>query len=205
MQLQSQLTALFLRQKINEQWLTLRRCSSRHSQPSQHWIKHTQRVSLLFLLNFWATTFTVCGAARHCTFYLWRPPHSPIWLCEIQTGKFAITSLPVHLTVSPAAERLRYILGDDEETMPTPTLFTEMDTLQHEGDELEWRESARYKSIHTKASQMASVVLQLVEIQNRFNKKRMYFCSIKILCLMCSRNCLTVNHLSDSPVALGHI
>ncbi len=47
------------------------------------------------------------------------------------------------ISVSPAAERLRYILGDDEETMPTPTLFTEMDTLQYEGDELEWRESAR--------------------------------------------------------------
>ncbi len=65
------------------------------------------------------------------------------YLSEIQTGKFSITSLPVHLTVSPAAERLRYILGDDEETMPTPTLFTEMDTLQLEGDELEWKESAR--------------------------------------------------------------
>ncbi|XP_016140789.1 electrogenic sodium bicarbonate cotransporter 4-like [Sinocyclocheilus grahami] len=48
----------------------------------------------------------------------------------------------INRTISPAAERLRYILGDDEETMPTPTLFTEMDTLQHEGDELEWRESA---------------------------------------------------------------
>ncbi len=65
------------------------------------------------------------------------------YLSEIQTGKFSITSLPVHLTVSPAAERLRYILGDDEEAMPTPTLFTEMDTLQLEGDELEWKESAR--------------------------------------------------------------
>lgn len=48
----------------------------------------------------------------------------------------------VGLAVSPAAERLRYILGDDDD-MPTPTLFTEMDTLQHEGDELEWKESAR--------------------------------------------------------------
>lgn len=72
--------------------------------------------------------------------------------------------------MSPAAERLRYILGDEEETMPTPTLFTEMDTLQHEGDELEWKESARYKNIHTKASQMASV-LHLLEIQNHLNPK----------------------------------
>ena len=44
--------------------------------------------------------------------------------------------------VSPAAERLRQILGDDDGT-PTPTIFTEMDTLQHEGGELQWKESAR--------------------------------------------------------------
>lgn len=46
------------------------------------------------------------------------------------------------VTVSPAAERLRYILSEDDD-LPTPTLFTEMDTLQREGDELEWKESAR--------------------------------------------------------------
>ncbi|XP_043939017.1 electrogenic sodium bicarbonate cotransporter 4 isoform X2 [Protopterus annectens] len=46
-------------------------------------------------------------------------------------------------TMSPAAERLRYILGDDDD-IPTPTLFTEMDTLQHDGEELEWKESARW-------------------------------------------------------------
>lgn len=45
--------------------------------------------------------------------------------------------------MSPAAERLRHILGEDD-SAPTPTLFTEMDTLQHEGGELEWKESARY-------------------------------------------------------------
>lgn len=53
--------------------------------------------------------------------------------------------------VSPAAERLRHILSDDDAT-PTPTLFTEMDTLQHEGDELEWKESARYPHKHTQIS-----------------------------------------------------
>lgn len=45
--------------------------------------------------------------------------------------------------MSPAAERLRYILSEDDD-LPTPTLFTEMDTLQREGDELEWKESARW-------------------------------------------------------------
>ncbi|CAB1320009.1 unnamed protein product, partial [Coregonus sp. 'balchen'] len=50
---------------------------------------------------------------------------------------------------SPAAERLRYILGEDDD-MPTPTLFTEMDTLQQDGDELEWKESARWVKFEEK-------------------------------------------------------
>ncbi|XP_075885850.1 electrogenic sodium bicarbonate cotransporter 4 [Nelusetta ayraudi] len=55
-------------------------------------------------------------------------------------------------SVSPAAERLRHILGDDDST-PTPTLFTEMDTLQHEGDELEWKESARWVKFEEKVEE----------------------------------------------------
>ncbi|XP_029920440.1 electrogenic sodium bicarbonate cotransporter 4 isoform X3 [Myripristis murdjan] len=55
-------------------------------------------------------------------------------------------------TVSPAAERLRHILGDDDST-PTPTIFTEMDTLQHEGDELEWKESARWVKFEEKVEE----------------------------------------------------
>ncbi|XP_035641949.1 electrogenic sodium bicarbonate cotransporter 4-like isoform X2 [Oncorhynchus keta] len=51
--------------------------------------------------------------------------------------------------VSPAAERLRYILGEDDD-MPNPTLFTEMDTLQQDGDELEWKESARWVKFEEK-------------------------------------------------------
>ncbi|XP_067857360.1 electrogenic sodium bicarbonate cotransporter 4 isoform X2 [Heptranchias perlo] len=53
------------------------------------------------------------------------------------------------ITMSPAAERLRYILGE-EDNGPTPTLFTEMDTLQHDGDELEWMESARWVKFEEK-------------------------------------------------------
>uniref|UniRef100_A0A667YC81 Anion exchange protein n=1 Tax=Myripristis murdjan TaxID=586833 RepID=A0A667YC81_9TELE len=56
------------------------------------------------------------------------------------------------LKLSPAAERLRYILGEDDD-MPTPTLFTEMDTLQHEGDELEWKESARWVKFEEKVEE----------------------------------------------------
>ncbi|XP_031664789.1 electrogenic sodium bicarbonate cotransporter 4 isoform X4 [Oncorhynchus kisutch] len=55
-------------------------------------------------------------------------------------------------TVSPAAERLRYILGEDDD-MPTPTLFTEMDTLQHDGDEMEWKESARWVKFEEKVEE----------------------------------------------------
>ncbi|XP_017287746.1 electrogenic sodium bicarbonate cotransporter 4 isoform X2 [Kryptolebias marmoratus] len=56
------------------------------------------------------------------------------------------------LTVSPAAERLRHILGEDDST-PTPTIFTEMDTLQHDGDELEWKESARWVKFEEKVEE----------------------------------------------------
>uniref|UniRef100_UPI0037E8C88D electrogenic sodium bicarbonate cotransporter 4 n=1 Tax=Semicossyphus pulcher TaxID=241346 RepID=UPI0037E8C88D len=55
-------------------------------------------------------------------------------------------------SVSPAAERLRHILGEDDST-PTPTIFTEMDTLQHEGDELEWKESARWVKFEEKVEE----------------------------------------------------
>ncbi|KAL6466000.1 hypothetical protein MHYP_G00261330 [Metynnis hypsauchen] len=37
--------------------------------------------------------------------------------------------------------------------MPTPTLFTEMDTLQHDGEELEWRESARWVKFEEKVEE----------------------------------------------------
>ncbi|XP_051806628.1 electrogenic sodium bicarbonate cotransporter 4 isoform X5 [Acanthochromis polyacanthus] len=55
-------------------------------------------------------------------------------------------------TMSPAAERLRYILSEDDD-MHTPTLFTEMDTLQREGDELEWKESARWVKFEEKVEE----------------------------------------------------
>ncbi|NXO65838.1 S4A5 protein, partial [Phainopepla nitens] len=54
--------------------------------------------------------------------------------------------------VSPAAERLRYILGEEYEP-PNPTLFTEMDTLQRDGDEMEWKESARWIKFEEKVEE----------------------------------------------------
>uniref|UniRef100_A0A672IGH9 Anion exchange protein n=1 Tax=Salarias fasciatus TaxID=181472 RepID=A0A672IGH9_SALFA len=60
---------------------------------------------------------------------------------------------PSHASrLSPAAERLRHILGDDDGA-PTPTIFTEMDTLQHEGGELEWKESARWVKFEEKVEE----------------------------------------------------
>ncbi|XP_048378969.1 electrogenic sodium bicarbonate cotransporter 4 isoform X8 [Stegostoma tigrinum] len=56
------------------------------------------------------------------------------------------------ITMSPAAERLRYILGEDDDG-PTPTLFTEMDTLQYDGVELEWKESARWVKFEEKVEE----------------------------------------------------
>uniref|UniRef100_A0A6I8NN81 Anion exchange protein n=1 Tax=Ornithorhynchus anatinus TaxID=9258 RepID=A0A6I8NN81_ORNAN len=54
--------------------------------------------------------------------------------------------------VSPAVERLQNILGEDDEG-PNPTLFTEMDTLQHDGDEMEWKESARWVKFEEKVEE----------------------------------------------------
>ncbi|ROL54066.1 Electrogenic sodium bicarbonate cotransporter 4 [Anabarilius grahami] len=53
--------------------------------------------------------------------------------------------------MSPAAERLRHILREEDE--PTPTIFTEMDTLQHEGGEMEWKESARWVKFEEKVEE----------------------------------------------------
>ncbi|KAK3521822.1 hypothetical protein QTP70_018557, partial [Hemibagrus guttatus] len=60
-------------------------------------------------------------------------------------------TLCVYVSVSPAAERLRCILGEDDDS--TPTLFTEMDTLHHEGGELEWKESARWVKFEEKVEE----------------------------------------------------
>uniref|UniRef100_A0A8D2JS25 Anion exchange protein n=1 Tax=Sciurus vulgaris TaxID=55149 RepID=A0A8D2JS25_SCIVU len=55
-------------------------------------------------------------------------------------------------TRSPAAEQLQDILGEEDE-VPNPTLFTEMDTLQHDGDQMEWKESARWIKFEEKVEE----------------------------------------------------
>uniref|UniRef100_A0A674GRC4 Anion exchange protein n=1 Tax=Taeniopygia guttata TaxID=59729 RepID=A0A674GRC4_TAEGU len=67
-------------------------------------------------------------------------------------GDFPWNSSGCFPAVSPAAERLRYILGEEDEP-PTPTLFTEMDTLQRDGDDMEWKESARWIKFEEKVEE----------------------------------------------------
>uniref|UniRef100_A0A674IC08 Anion exchange protein n=1 Tax=Terrapene triunguis TaxID=2587831 RepID=A0A674IC08_9SAUR len=62
------------------------------------------------------------------------------------------STLTLLSVLSPAAERLRYILGEDDDP-PNPTLFTEMDTLQHDGEEMEWKESARWIKFEEKVEE----------------------------------------------------
>ncbi|XP_065099934.1 electrogenic sodium bicarbonate cotransporter 1 isoform X3 [Paramisgurnus dabryanus] len=47
--------------------------------------------------------------------------------------------------ISPAAERIRFILGEDDSGPPPPQLFTELDELLAvDGQEMEWTETARW-------------------------------------------------------------
>lgn len=46
--------------------------------------------------------------------------------------------------VSPAAERIRFMLGEDDDGPAPPQLFTELDELLSvDGQEMEWKETAR--------------------------------------------------------------
>lgn len=47
--------------------------------------------------------------------------------------------------VSPAAERIRFILGEEDDSPAPPQLFTELDELLAvDGQEMEWKETARW-------------------------------------------------------------
>lgn len=55
------------------------------------------------------------------------------------------SSLPLS-AVSPA-ERIRFILGEEDDAPPPPQLFTELDELLAvDGQEMEWKETARWGS-----------------------------------------------------------
>ncbi|XP_063165991.1 electrogenic sodium bicarbonate cotransporter 1 isoform X2 [Candoia aspera] len=56
--------------------------------------------------------------------------------------------------ISPAAERIRFILGEDDDSPAPPQLFTELDELlPADGQELEWKETARWIKFEEKVEQ----------------------------------------------------
>ncbi|XP_072261463.1 electrogenic sodium bicarbonate cotransporter 1 isoform X5 [Pyxicephalus adspersus] len=56
--------------------------------------------------------------------------------------------------ISPAAERIRFILGEDDEGPAPPQLFTELDELLSvDGQEMEWKETARWIKFEEKVEQ----------------------------------------------------
>ncbi|EPY78240.1 solute carrier family 4, sodium bicarbonate cotransporter, member 4 isoform 4-like protein [Camelus ferus] len=58
------------------------------------------------------------------------------------------------LRVSPAAERIRFILGEEDDSPAPPQLFTELDELLAvDGQEMEWKETARWIKFEEKVEQ----------------------------------------------------
>ncbi|XP_015275484.1 PREDICTED: electrogenic sodium bicarbonate cotransporter 1 [Gekko japonicus] len=56
--------------------------------------------------------------------------------------------------ISPAAERIRFILGEDDDSPAPPQLFTELDELLAvDGQEMEWKETARWIKFEEKVEQ----------------------------------------------------
>ncbi|XP_037752618.2 electrogenic sodium bicarbonate cotransporter 1 isoform X8 [Chelonia mydas] len=56
--------------------------------------------------------------------------------------------------VSPAAERIRFILGEEDDSPAPPQLFTELDELLAvDGQEMEWKETARWIKFEEKVEQ----------------------------------------------------
>ncbi|XP_069834391.1 electrogenic sodium bicarbonate cotransporter 1 isoform X2 [Dendropsophus ebraccatus] len=56
--------------------------------------------------------------------------------------------------ISPAAERIRFMLGEDDDGPAPPQLFTELDELLSvDGQEMEWQETARWIKFEEKVEQ----------------------------------------------------
>ncbi|XP_061328180.1 electrogenic sodium bicarbonate cotransporter 1 isoform X1 [Pezoporus flaviventris] len=56
--------------------------------------------------------------------------------------------------ISPAAERIRFILGEEDDSPAPPQLFTELDELLAiDGQEMEWKETARWIKFEEKVEQ----------------------------------------------------
>lgn len=67
-------------------------------------------------------------------------------MCRSVSPPLTRSIFPV--AVSPAAERIRFILGEDDDGPAPPQLFTELDELLSvDGQEMEWKETARYEQL----------------------------------------------------------
>ena len=71
------------------------------------------------------------------------PPPPPPLANGTQSQPLTRSIFPLS-PVSPAAERIRFILGEEDDGPAPPQLFTELDELLSvDGQEMEWKETAR--------------------------------------------------------------
>uniref|UniRef100_A0A8C2DSV5 Anion exchange protein n=1 Tax=Cyprinus carpio TaxID=7962 RepID=A0A8C2DSV5_CYPCA len=102
---------------------------------------HTHTHTLKYIVGYWISCDSVMTAESYRFRRLKISAHQ-------KKNKHIRLSYPwfvVSLSVSPAAERIRFILGEDDSGPPPPQLFTELDELLAvDGQEMEWTETARW-------------------------------------------------------------
>lgn len=65
-------------------------------------------------------------------------------LCQIKSWLISLYLTCFFLPAVSPAERIRFILGEEDDGPPPPQLFTELDELLAvDGQEMEWKETAR--------------------------------------------------------------
>ena len=71
--------------------------------------------------------------------------YSRIPLLPITTLKLVIHALLHNCLVTPPAQRVQFILGEEvgDDAHESHPLFSEMEELVKDGDEMEWKETAR--------------------------------------------------------------
>lgn len=76
--------------------------------------------------------------------------YANFYLCFVRFFLHAIKKFAVHeaiskITVTPPAQRVQFILGEEvgDDAHESHPLFSEMEELVKDGDEMEWKETAR--------------------------------------------------------------
>lgn len=64
--------------------------------------------------------------------------------------KYNFNTIDEFFSVTPPAQRVHFILGEDvgDDAHESHPLFSEMEELIKDGDEMEWKETARYLISH---------------------------------------------------------